>query len=81
MNATLVCWHCGKAKGVEVAQPPQFAFEVAGWANDVGMHGVIDMRHGRALVFCNESCAKAEMTKSGDFRLRARGNASKEVQP
>lgn len=76
MRAMLKCWHCGKERCIEVSGPPQFAFEVAGWANDVGMHGVLDMKHGRSLVFCNQACAKAETTKDGSFRARPKG-----VQP
>lgn len=73
MQAALTCWHCGKTTCIEVQGPPQFAFEVAGWANDVGMLGVLDMKHRRSLVFCNRACADAETTRSGDFRVRAKG--------
>lgn len=76
MQVSLTCWHCGKTQPIEVAAPPQFAFEVAGWANDVGMLGVLDMKRGRALVFCNDSCASAEKTSDGSFRARPKG-----VQP
>ena len=71
MRVELVCWHCGAAVAAEVSRPPQFAFEVAGWANDVGMLGVLDNEHRRALVFCNEAHANAQRRKDGQFRLRA----------
>lgn len=70
---SLCCFHCGAAKEAEVAGSPRFAFEVAGWANDIGMLGVLDMKRHRALVFCNADCAKAEQLRDGSFRLRARG--------
>jgi hypothetical protein len=66
----LVCWHCGDGKDVVVAAPPQFGFELAGWAADAGMIGYADMRHGRVLIFCNPGHARAQMTKAGTFRMR-----------
>jgi hypothetical protein len=70
MKATLVCWGCGAKRDVEIPHEPQFAFELVGWANDVGMVGYFDMGYGRALIFCNEEHAKAQMTKRGMFRFR-----------
>lgn len=81
MKAILKCWHCGKEKCIEVTGPPQFAFEVAGWANDVGMLGVMDMKHGRSLVFCDHACSNAEKTKDGSFRARPKGVQSAAQQP
>jgi hypothetical protein len=72
----LVCWHCGAAKEAIVPHPPQFAFQLAGWASDVGMVGYADMRYGRVLIFCNPEHARAEMTKQGMFRLRPKGAAA-----
>lgn len=66
----LVCWHCGAAREVLTQGPPQFAFEVAGWANDAGMNGFFDRERGRVLVFCNGDHARQQMTKDGRFRLR-----------
>lgn len=57
----------------EVPHAPQFAFEIAGWANDVGMLGVIDRANRRALVFCGRAHADAELTKDGRFRVRKKG--------
>lgn len=71
--ANFVCWHCGAKKQAEIPHPPQFAFELAGWANDVGMYGALDLANGRSLVFCNEEHAKNEMTKTGRFRKRPKG--------
>ena len=68
--ARLVCWHCGAAREVLTHGPAQFAFEVAGWADDVGMKGFFDMARGRVLVFCNGDHARQQMTKNGRFRLR-----------
>jgi hypothetical protein len=76
LRIDLVCWHCGKATAAEVQREPQFAFEVVGWANDVGMLGVLDTPNRRALVFCDEAHADAERTKAGGFRLRRRGFGS-----
>ena len=69
----LVCWYCGKATAAEVPKLPQFAFQVAGWANDVGMLGILDPVNSRSLVFCNDACLAAETTKRGTIRLRPRG--------
>ena len=66
----LVCWHCGEGRDVLTHGPAQFAFEVAGWANDAGMKGFFDMERGRVLVFCNGDHARQQMTKDGRFRLR-----------
>ena len=78
ISIDLVCWHCGKATAAEVPRHPMFAFEIAGWANDVGMKGYLDLRRHRALVFCNEEHADAERTKAGHFRLKALGPTTKE---
>ena len=76
MLIDLKCWHCGKTATIEVMEPPQFAFQIAGWANDIGWRGHIDMMHGRSLVFCSDEHADAERTKAGHFRLRPkRANA------
>ena len=75
MKAELICWHCGAATQTEIPHPPQFAFEMVGWAKEVGMTGYFDMRYGRALLFCNPDHARAEMTKKGTFRFRAKGTA------
>lgn len=73
INASLVCWHCGKAHGVMLPHAPQFAFELAAWVRDAGLYGAMDLHRGRALVFCNEEHANAEKTKAGHFRARAKG--------
>jgi len=67
---TLVCFNCGKKVEGVINQSIQFAFELADIANKAGMYGVIDMYHGRSLVFCNEECANQQKTKKGAFRLR-----------
>jgi hypothetical protein len=66
----LVCWHCGEGRDVLTHGPAQFAFEVAGWADEAGMKGFFDMERGRVLVFCNGDHARQQMTKDGRFRLR-----------
>ena len=66
----LRCWACGQTVEIETAGPPQFAFELAGWAKDVGWIGVLDMEHSRSLVFCSQGCVDAAKTKRGTFRLR-----------
>lgn len=80
MRIELVCWHCGSSKVAEVPHEPRFAFEVAGWANDIGMHGVMDTAHRRALVFCSRAHAEAEQTKVGGFRVRPRGRTKGEAR-
>lgn len=77
MSATigLTCWHCGKTVLAEVPSNPRFAFELVGYANDVGLVGALDMQHSRALIFCNQGHADAEKTKHGAYRLRPKGPA------
>lgn len=72
----LVCWHCGEGRDVFTHGPPRFAFEVAGWAEDAGMKGFLDMARGRVLVFCNGGHARQQMTKDGRFRLRPKQAAA-----
>jgi hypothetical protein len=79
--ATLTCWHCGTQKEVTLPHAPQFAFELAGWANDAGMYGVMDLRYSRALVFCNKDHAENEKTKAGHFRVRAKGPTKQPEAP
>ena len=71
----LVCWHCGAGREAIVPGPPQFAFELVGWATDAGMVSYFDRHYGRALIFCNPDHARAELTKRGTFRLRPKGAA------
>ena len=66
----LTCFSCGKTTPVIASRNPQFAFELAQAAIDVGMYGVFDLEHGRSLVFCNKQCADHQRKKNGQFRLR-----------
>lgn len=74
------CWHCGETKSIEVPTVPQFAFEVAQWAHDVGWLGAFDKERNRVLVFCCKEHELAERKKDGNFRLRAKGTALKKVK-
>jgi hypothetical protein len=78
--ANFVCWHCRAEREVEIPYRPHFAFELAAWANDAGMYGVIDHYHGRSLIFCNEDHANNEKTKAGHFRMRPKGPAKTKEQ-
>ena len=74
---SLACWTCGKTAAIKVSARPQFAFEVAGWAKDIGWLGVLDMDHSRSLVFCSHECCEKAKTKRGTFRARSpRHNAT-----
>lgn len=66
----LKCFCCGKEANIEVAQPPQFAFEIAGWAKDIGWVGVIDHYRGRSVVFCSDACFTKAKTKQGTIKAR-----------
>lgn len=79
VKINLVCWHCGEARTAIVDHEPQFGFELAGFAKDVGMVGYADMNRGRVLIFCNPDHARNEMTKSGVFRLRPKGVVAEET--
>lgn len=70
MDLTLVCFGCGAKLAIEVSRPPQFAFELAGWAQDVGWKGELDFYRHRALVFCSDGCRDKSKTKQGTYRLR-----------
>lgn len=70
MLCSLSCWTCHKHIDIEVQGPPQFAFELAGWADNVGWIGVIDLRRGRSLVFCSDECQSKALTKAGYFRAK-----------
>lgn len=67
---TLKCWACGKTVDIETNGPPQFAYEVACWADDVGWRGVLDLEHSRSLVFCSDGCRDGSKKKDGSYRLR-----------
>ena len=67
---TLVCFNCGESKTVEFNGQLNFAYQLADMANQIGMYGVLDFNYNRSLVFCNEECARFQMTKKGTFRLR-----------
>jgi hypothetical protein len=70
VNATLVCWACGKKHSVVMTREPQFAFELALGATDVGWVGCLDLDHDRTLVFCSNRCRDSQVTKRGLFRAR-----------
>jgi hypothetical protein len=70
MLATLSCWTCYQTVNIEVMGPPMFAFELVGWAKDVGWIGSIDMQRSRSLVFCSQECQCKALTKTGRFRAR-----------
>lgn len=70
MNATLSCWTCRETAQIQVPSPPQFGFELAQWADDIGWRGIIDQGYGRALVFCSDECVGRAKTKRGQFKYR-----------
>ena len=69
-NITLVCWSCGKKMVVKANRAPDFGFELMELAAAAGMKSYHDPIYGRVLVFCDEICAKSQLTKTGRFRLR-----------
>jgi len=69
MSCVLKCCTCGRLAQIDQG-PPRLAFELAGWANDIGWVGVIDDRYHRALVFCSPYCKQAQVTKGGRFAKR-----------
>ena len=64
----LACFTCRDLRVVEVVNKPQFAFEFGAIAQEIGMKAHFDHRRARVLVFCDDECAKAALTKSGHFR-------------
>lgn len=75
VKITLVCFNCTCKHEVFVTHAPSFAFELADIANKVGMLGVLDTEHNRALVFCNKDCASMQITKRGSYRVRPKRNS------
>ena len=67
---TLQCFHCGKTKNVLIDGDICFSFELYDIANKAGMLGCIDWDRKRALVFCDEKCKNAHLTKRGTIRVR-----------
>ena len=67
---TLDCWTCREKITGEANRHPQFAFELAQMADQIGWIGHIDIQHNRALVFCCHSCLAAARTQSGHIRIR-----------
>ncbi len=69
-RCSLRCWACGKTVDIDTEGPPRFAFELAGWAQDIGWIGVMDYARNRSLVFCSQPCLDLCKTKRGTIRLR-----------
>lgn len=67
---TLKCFHCGKTKKVVIDGEIHFSYELYDIANKAGMLGCIDWARKRALVFCDEKCKNAHLTKSGTIKIR-----------
>ncbi len=70
LGITLKCFNCGKEKTVYVSRSLSFAFELVDITNQSGMLGEFDFNRNRALVFCDEDCCNASLTKKGTFRCR-----------
>lgn len=68
--ATMVCFHCGREEQVSMTEPIQFGIDVANAATAVGMISRFDLHRGRVLVFCNDECAAAHITRYGVYKMR-----------
>lgn len=67
---TLRCFYCGKTKNVIISGKISFSFELYDIANKAGMLGVFDWNRKRSLVFCDEKCKNAHLTKKGFIKVR-----------
>lgn len=68
---SLVCWTCGKRQEIKVDHPPEFAFQIAKWAKDIGWIGILDFENSRSLIFCSERCCENAKTKKGAFKKKS----------
>ena len=66
----LRCWQCGKTKDVLTNRPPLFAVDLISMAKEAGWIGVVDMFHGRSLIFCTHECHGKAKKKDGSYRKR-----------
>jgi len=64
---TLVCAACGAKKGVDYP-PPQFGIDLIPAAESVGFKSVYDPVGGRIVIFCSDTCFKANIKKDGTLR-------------
>ena len=67
---TLKCFHCGKTKEILINGTIEFSFELYDIANKAGMLGCLDFNRNRAVVFCDEGCKNAHITKRGTIKVR-----------
>lgn len=68
-TVTLKCFHCGKEKDVIVEGVISYSFELYDIANKAGMLGCFDWDRKRSLVFCDEKCKNAHLTKKGTIKM------------
>ena len=70
MNISLECYTCRKEQAVEVNQPPTLAVELCGIADAIGWKSLINLRTGKAYVFCCDECHDKQFTRSGTLKKR-----------
>ena len=70
MNIILECYTCRKEQAVEVNQAPSLAVELCGIADAIGWKSLINLRTGKAYVFCCDECHNEQFTRSGKLKKR-----------
>jgi hypothetical protein len=67
---TLKCFACGTVLRIDVDNLPQFGFQLADVAKQVGWKYGLDLYRHRVLIFCSNVCREATITKQGTYRIR-----------
>ena len=70
MNIILQCYTCRKEQAVEVKKEPSLAVELCGIADSIGWKSLLNLRTGKAYVFCCDDCHDKQFTSSGNLKKR-----------
>lgn len=70
MNIILQCYTCRKEQAVEVNKEPSLAVELCGIADSIGWKSLLNLRTGKAYVFCCDECHNEQFTRSGKLKKR-----------
>lgn len=70
MNITLECYTCRQEQSVEVIREPVMAIELCNIADAIGWKSLLNLRTGKAYVFCCDECHNKQFTHSGNLKKR-----------
>ena len=59
-----------KEQAIEVCQEPSLAVELCGIVDAIGWKSLLNLRTGKAYVFCCDECHNKQFTHSGQLKKK-----------